>query len=203
MTGEHIKDVQELLKFLGIVYATAPVDIEGEHLAAQMTKDGYCDYVLSGDSDILAFGGNLLRFSNNPFSPDKKLKTFYQEINFRDLISKLGMDKFVAEQNGMDINDERVAKFARADLCRLSVSLGNDFTEKTPRVTKLSVMSKYFKNNLSFNDKQCEIINYMIKEVEITPDVFTQSEKNIGGLLEYLSVRDFDISKYRDKLEMF
>jgi hypothetical protein len=204
MTSQHIEEIQTILKFLGITYATAPQDVEGEHLAAQLTKNNeYCDYVLSGDSDILAFGGNLLRFSNNPFNPDKKMKTFYQQINFADLVSKLGMDTFIAKNEGINIDDPRVMKLARADLCRLSVSLGNDFVDKTPRVTKNTVLNKYFNNSLSFNEKQCEIINYMIKEVTIVPELFTTSEKNIEGLIEYLSSKNFDIARYRSKLNDF
>lgn len=204
MTSQHIEDIQKILRFLGITYATAPQDIEGEQLAAQLTKNNeYCDYVLSGDSDILAFGGNLLRFSNNPFSADKKLKTFYQEINFVDLVSKLKIDTHIAQSEGMDINDAKVLRLARADICRLSVTLGNDFVDKTPRITKNTVMDKYFKNSLNFNEKQCEIINYMIKDVAITSDLFTMSEKNIDALTGYLSDKGFDVSRYESRFANF
>lgn len=47
-------ECRELLAAMGVAHVTA--DGDAEALAAQLCKSGYCDYVITQDSDALAFG---------------------------------------------------------------------------------------------------------------------------------------------------
>lgn len=67
LNKEHVEDIQNLLRYMGKMYITAPPGIEAEQYGAFMTKGSkdtrFCQYMISADSDVLCFGGNLLRVS--------------------------------------------------------------------------------------------------------------------------------------------
>ena len=82
-------ECKELLTLMGVSYLVAEADAEAK--CAQLTIDGYCDYVMSRDSDSLVFGARGL-------IKDINLNTNYAEvISLADVLNelKLTMEQFV------------------------------------------------------------------------------------------------------------
>jgi len=115
MTSEHVQNVQELLRVLGQMYVVAPVGVEAEHLGATLVQLGVCNYVFSGDSDVLMFGGNLL-------VPEKGKSGKYIAYDY---------DKFMEG-----------TKLSRDELLRCGVIMGCDFCVKTPNIGEKTVVKK-------------------------------------------------------------
>lgn len=82
-------ECKELLTLMGVSYLVAEADAEAK--CAQLTMDGYCDYVMSRDSDSLVFGARGL-------IKDINLTNHRAEIIMLDeLLSKLSltMEQFI------------------------------------------------------------------------------------------------------------
>lgn len=115
MTSEHVHSVQTLLQLLGQMYVVAPEGIEAEHLGATLVQCGLCNYVFSGDSDVIMFGGNLLL-------PEKGKTGKYIAYEY---------NRFVAE-----------AGITRDELLRCGVIMGCDFCPKTSGIGEKTVLKK-------------------------------------------------------------
>lgn len=57
VTKQIISDVQKLLTYLGVAYATAPDGYDAEHVCAEMNKVGMVKHILTTDADAFMFGG--------------------------------------------------------------------------------------------------------------------------------------------------
>lgn len=111
MTSKHVEDVKTLLNGMGVPWVEAPEGIEAEEYAAILTRGPAdkrpCDYVLSNDSDVLMFGGSMLRTIKVTKEDSKTAKTVYIAYNHDEILVACGLkrDQFV----------------------RLCVALGTDF----------------------------------------------------------------------------
>lgn len=94
-----MQQVKALISALGIAWTVA-IDAEGEHTAVEFIRSGRCEYVLSGDSDVLAFGGNLLRPQNGA----------YYALHHDELLGALQLE--------------------RAEFLKMCVLLGTDFNTR-------------------------------------------------------------------------
>jgi len=60
VTRQHSQDLMELFKSLGIPFFCS--ESEAEKSCVYLQKNGYCDYILTEDTDSLTFGGNNIIF---------------------------------------------------------------------------------------------------------------------------------------------
>ena len=86
VTKNHSLEVIELLKSLGINFFQAATEAEKE--CAFLQKTGQVDYILTEDSDALAFGGSNIIFSKNGFYQlcDLKLVLSGLELSFESFV---------------------------------------------------------------------------------------------------------------------
>ena len=133
LNSKIVEETKKLLNYLGITYITAPKNVEAEHLGAMLTPK-VCDLFLSGDSDVLIFGGNLLR-------PKKEgTKTVYYAYYFEEFLKDA------------DISYDQLVKIA--------VAMGNDFNTKIKGIGPKTVVSKIKKLDL----KEPEIKDQELEE---------------------------------------
>jgi len=164
MTSEHVYEVQKLLHLLGQLYIIAPPGIEAEHLAAALTRHGLCEYVLSGDSDVLMFGGNLLMQDRN--KPGK-----YKTYNYDRLLL--------------------ASQLSREDLLKCGVIMGCDFCDGTPRVAERTVIKKY--KTVVLTDQQLRAMDEYDKPAQIDVAEHVQGTLNLEGVDAFLKARNFKV----------
>lgn len=174
MTGEHVKDIQDLLEHMGILYIVAPPGIEAEQYGALMTQgdDPYCSYMMSGDSDVLLFGGNLLRPMTQKSTTGKSKKTVYATYNIKKILSEFDI--------------------TREQLVTMGVSLGSDFAPKTPRIGPTSVHTSLKKNKLVLTTEQQAAYNYFMSGLETTSAAINKSKYDRQNLISFLTKRGFN-----------
>jgi flap endonuclease-1 len=109
VTKKHSLEVMDLLKSLGITFSQAPTEAEKE--CARLQKTGETEYILTEDTDSLAFGGSNVIFSKNGN---------YQICDLKLILSGLGIsfESFV-------------------DLCILC---GCDYTGTIPKVGPVTAL---------------------------------------------------------------
>lgn len=174
LTSEHINEIKELLQYLGIPYIQAPDEIENEQYAAFLTspfcgkKQPFCDYVLSGDSDVLIYAGNLLRPCKN-----NKLKTNYCTYELTSLLEKMGI---TLEQ-----------------LRIMAVLLGTDFNEKTKGIGPKRVLSRVINGQYQLNEEQIKILEFFNKPIESCETKLISNKYNEEKVLAFLEERNFNI----------
>ena len=83
----HISECKKLLTLLGIPFLNAPD--EAEKYCVFLYKKKLVDYVVTDDTDVLTFGGNVILKTN--------IKNNIQEVNLNILLNKLNYsnDKFI------------------------------------------------------------------------------------------------------------
>jgi len=87
----HSVDIMELLKTLGIPFLESPG--EAEESCACLQKNGMVDYILTEDTDSLAFGGSNIIFDNKLYSLGVILeKLEFNQDEFIDLCILCGCD---------------------------------------------------------------------------------------------------------------
>lgn len=121
LTSDHYEEIKELLKLMGIPIIIAPIGIEAEQYASWMTslssednEDAFDDnryhYILSTDSDVMLFGGNMLR----QYKKNKKI--CYSIFDHGDFMNKIEMDMeelfMVATVMGHDFYPSGIAGIA-------------------------------------------------------------------------------------------
>lgn len=179
MQDKHIADVQNLLTMMGIVWIQAPDGFEAEHVAAYMTEKKICSYVLSGDSDVLAFRGNLLRPSNILAGKTKK-PVFYAY-------------QYEQVKAALDVSDDQFV-----ELC---CALGNDFCDRVPKFGMKTAYKKV-KQPIAFTDRHREAIAFFKR------DITTVGEKHRGeydrdAVLEFLTGRGFSSARIAKQLDAY
>lgn len=94
--SEAVKDVKQILTILGIPYITAPPKVEAENYLVELKRMGLIDYILSTDTDVLAYGEDLLSYKDAKFclfEIKKILKLLNMDQNtFRKFCCLLGND---------------------------------------------------------------------------------------------------------------
>jgi len=184
MSGEHVHDLQELLKHMGILYIVAPDGIEAEQYGAMLTMgdeaERYCRYMISGDTDVLMFGGNMLK----PIS--KRSKTSTTEGDFMAYELPMLLDE-------LDLTREKFVK--------MGLALGSDFAEKTPALGPANVHTKARLNKIILTTEQEAAYNYFMQPVEMSEAHLVENEYNRENLLVFLQSRGFKTERYEKRLD--
>lgn len=117
ITGEMVRDVIALFDVMGVTYIIVPPDVEAEEYGAKMTYGSpaarLCAAMISGDTDVLMFGGSLLYYS----TVSKVYSLFEQD----DVVAAVG---------------------SREALVTAGVLLGTDFNAKTAGVGPAAVLKR-------------------------------------------------------------
>lgn len=186
MSGDHVADIKKLFDCMGVAYVEAPPGVEAEHYGAWMTRGSaignrFCAYMLSGDSDVLAFGGNLLRQVSKPSATGKSSKTVFHIYEKNELLEEIGL--------------------SNEQFLQMCVAMGTDFNEKSPRVGPKTIMSA-IRKGITMTPEQQKIIEYYSSE----PQGQAQSQfptYNIENLVEYLVSRGFKEDRVRTRLTKY
>ena len=175
MKTQHIDDIKNLLNYMGIQYLQSPDYIEAEQYGAYLCKstdgDGshIADYVLTTDSDVLAFGGNLLKYNK------QKTTEFYTAYNYNDILRKTNLTE-----------DEHI---------KMCVVMGSDFAPKTHRMGVVGVMNKVKSGNIDLTDRQVEAYNTFIED--LTPvnnkKLLHNSKYNRKKVITFLTDYEFNL----------
>jgi 5'-3' exonuclease len=176
INAEIVADTQKLLTNMGITYVVAPPQVEAEHLGALLIPE-VCDAVLSGDSDVLLFGGNLLR-------PRKeKNKTIYYYYDFNTFLEH--------------------AEITYDELVKIGVAMGSDFNKKIKGIGMKTVLDKIKNNdfeelikNESDEDKarKYEVIALFKSRPQFPLDK-TNGSYNKENVIKMLSEKDFNVER--------
>jgi len=189
MTSKHIADVKKLLALMGVTTMEAPTGIEAEQYCAWLTqKDetgpAFCQYALSNDSDVLAFGGNLLRSIKVKSSGGKTSKTIYYSYEIATIMHETNLNK--------------------KQFITMCVAMGTDFNEKTPRVGVKTVMKNVIADKIVLTNEQQASFNYFSKE--INSDSFAEpiyGEYSKIDLLNFLESLNFNRDRILKRLENY
>jgi hypothetical protein len=103
--GEAIKDLKQILTMCGIPFLVSPEEVEAEAYLVEMKRMGLIDYILTKDTDVLAYGEDMLTFKD-------KVYTLYK---IDDILNDLSLT--------LDL------------FRRLCCHLGNDFNVKTKGIS--------------------------------------------------------------------
>ena len=160
MTSEHVKDIQKLLKYMGILYIVAPP---------------------GGDSDVLMFGGNLLRPMTKRSASGKSKKTVYATYDI-DTILK-----------GFNITREQ--------LVTMGVSMGSDFAPKTSRVGPSNVQTLLKRKKLVLTAEQQTAHDYFMSDIEMQSADLVKNEFDKKGLISFLAKRGFSEDRITKRID--
>lgn len=176
MTGKHVQDIKTLLTHMGITYVEAPPGIEAEQYGAMLTAgsqdERFCQYMISGDSDVLAFGGNLLRITSKRSSTGKSKKTVYYKYDLSVILEETGL--------------------SYQQFLEMCVTMGTDFNEKTKRVGPKTVISKIKNQKIDLTDEQYEAIKYFKSNPEMDNSDMKASNYNKTEVIKFLVSKAFN-----------
>ena len=182
MSGEHVNDIKQLLEMMGIAWIQAPDGLEAEQYGAWMTTGDqpFCDYMLSADSDVLAFGGNLLRPVSKKSATGKSSRTVYHIYEQDTLLEDTGL--------------------SRDDFLKMCVFMGTDFNPKPRGPSTKTIMSKV--DTLDPTPELEAVIKYFKERTQY--DVSTLltkfSKPNKTGLLKFLKDRGFNEERIKKEI---
>lgn len=184
MTSKHVEDIITLLTLMGIPYIVTEPRIEAEQYGAFLTVTGqnkFCDMMLSGDSDVLIFGGTLLRPVTKKSASGKTKKTIY-------LLYEL--DTIIHET---DLSWEQLAE--------LAVVMGSDFAPKTSGIGPKTVI-KRIKKGVNLTPEQTEAKQYFLNDVEVKIDDLITPVYNKDILVQFLVGKNFNQERIEKRLEI-
>jgi 5'-3' exonuclease len=121
-----IRDVQYVLRCLGVRVAVAPAGVDAEMLAAQLTRENIVDGVISTDTDTIPYGAT--RLYKKCRGPGGK----YDEYVLAECLKQHAV--------------------TYAELVTLCTALGTDFCQKSPGVGPATVVKKF--RTLEYTDEQ-------------------------------------------------
>jgi 5'-3' exonuclease len=152
---EKLEESKHFLLVLGIPTITCGDNCEAEQLASYMIKMKWADYVLSTDSDVLMFGGNLLRLVLVK-EEGKKNQTHYELYNIDRILRALNLDL--------------------KEFQSMCVSLGTDFNKRYPMCGPMTVMKKF--KDIAFNPQMGNTLSFIsqtpsLLDVKINPGEYT------------------------------
>jgi flap endonuclease-1 len=185
MTTKHVDDIKTLLTNMGVAWVVAPTGIEAEQYGAWMTKgdipdNRFCQYMMSYDSDVLGFGGNLIRPYQKPSATGKSKRVIYQLYELSEILdnTQLTYEQFLI----------------------MCVAMGTDFCDKTPRIGVKTVISAVKENKIELTSQQHAVIDYY-KTTASENEVDTNfSEYNKDKLVSYLKSKGFNEARLNERL---
>jgi 5'-3' exonuclease len=182
------EDIFRLLNIMSVPYIIAPPGIEGEQYAAWMTQPlgdapPLCDVVYSADSDVLFFGGNMLRESRI------NKKKSYTKFNYESVISELDV--------------------SRDEFLVIAALLGHDMYPKLWPCTPKSVLEKVKTRNYDVPKEQLDesLAQYRINPLEWVnengaPEMI-KGDYSPDELVEWLSELGFNSTLLRKKISTY
>ena len=172
-----IADFKKCISLLGLPWITAPLNYEAEHLAAKLNQMGVGDIVMTGDSDALIFGAvEICRKSSK-----KKNKKPYEIYNSAEIFNDLKVD--------------------RKQLARMSVMLGTDFAEKTPRIGKKTVFTRG--PDIKLTEKQEEAMKYMLSDCPFDRSDIQRPTRDLEQLTKWLVSKGFNADRVSKQVNTF
>jgi flap endonuclease-1 len=183
MTSEHVKDIQDLLTQMGILYIVAPPGVEAEQYGAILTQgeDPFCKYMMSGDSDVLMFGGNLLRPMTKRSASGKSKKTVYATYELDTILKEFGIN--------------------REELVTMGVCLGSDFAPKTVRIGPASVHNAFKNGKLALTTEQQAAHDYFMSDIEMTSADLVKNKYDKEKLVSFLTRRGFNEERITKRID--
>ncbi len=161
-----IKDTKQLLSLMGIPWVVAPDGFDAEHVCSELFKLNKVDYVLTNDADAFLYGADyVIRYE----IVSKKTIMVLYNIDDLKLTNKLTHD----------------------DLLKISVMLGCDFCDKTPRVGIKTVIKKF--KDIELTEKQIATINVFNRAI-VVPKIET-SDPNKTELTNWLVSKGFSYDR--------
>jgi hypothetical protein len=183
LTGKYVDDIKQLLNIMGIMYIVAPEGVEAEQYGAYITRDTpdrdrFCEYMLTGDSDVLCFGGNLLRMETVKGKSTKTYRIYELDRILKEL--EISYEQFLT----------------------MCVTLGSDFADKSTGVAGGTVMKKLLSGDLYLTPRQNLAIEYFQREIPTNGEI-VGGEYNYDSLIKYLESKKFNISRVQSKLNEY
>lgn len=185
MTGEQVEDVKTLLTHMGVMYIIAPPGIEAEQYGAMLTmgspEERFCRYMISGDTDVLAFGGNVLRPPTKK-SGEKAPKTgTFISYEIEDVLREMDM--------------------TREEFVTMCVALGTDFSEKTARVGPGTIHKKIRDSDIDLTDEQQKVFDYFMNPVELQEAHLVENQYDKEALKAFLELKGFNFERYEKRID--
>jgi flap endonuclease-1 len=190
ITSEHVKEVQQLLTLAGITWVEAPKGIEAEQYGAWMTQgdieDRYCRYMISGDSDVILFKGNLMRPVKKRSATGKSSKTMYQIYEVTAMLQDAGV--------------------TYDELVKIGIAMGTDFNDHIkgigPKTVEKKVKDGTVDGKMTPTDKQAyeyfkKDISGMLGESDLHAPKYNET-----ALAKFLKERSFNIEKLKPRLKI-
>lgn len=175
MTSQHVNDIKELLFLMGVICIEAPKGLEAEQLGAFLTKEPnpIIKYVLSGDMDVLVFGGNLLRIYKTSTATGLSKKETMDTLLYNDLIDATGL--------------------THTQLATAAVALGCDFADKVDRIGPAKALDPS-KLKMELNEDQKAAVSIFTEDITTKAKASTliKGQYNKEKLIEFLIKRNFD-----------
>ena len=185
MNSEHINDIKTLLRLSGQPYIEAPEGIEAEQYGAWLTRGPiararFCQYMISADSDVLAFGGNLIRPYQKPSSTGKSKKLVYQVYELEDILSESGLtyDTFL-------------------EMC---VAMGTDFNDKTTGAGVKTVIDKVKSGKIILTPTQEKVIAYYKSQPKFSEGDIVFNDYDKTGLENFLVSKQFKLERVQERM---
>lgn len=181
ITAEHVADIQTLLRLMGIMYIVAPPGIEAEQYGAYLTTgpDRFCKYMISGDSDVLMFGGNLLRSFTEKSATGKTKKTVYQTFDLDEVLAETGL--------------------SYEEFLEVGVALGTDFNEANEQgIAARTIMRK--RKDIFITPAMRRTIEYYRSSIENVQAEIVESKFDRAGVIEFLVSRGFNAERVTKRL---
>lgn len=179
LNSDHVQDIQILLQMFGIDYIVAPPEVEAEQLGAYMTSEAsgpICRYMLSADSDVLAFGGNLLRLHFTKNSNGSR-KTIYVPYDLSTILD--------------------ACEISRVQFVQMCTLMGTDFCDKIDGLGPARILSK-IKDNAFFTTPAQEMaLKYFMSDIsgKMSDAKLTPGQYNRQALIDHLVVLGFTRSR--------
>lgn len=175
LTAEIVEQTQKLLELLGVDYIVAPDGVESEQFGANMTN-GLLDYFVSGDSDVIVFGGNLLRVKKQTSGG-----TAYIAYEQQDFLLQSGL--------------------SRAELIKIAVLMGTDFNDKTAGMGVKTIIKKFADAELTDDQKAAaELFEEKVSKTTAKKAKYTKSKYDKTKLIEFLVGFNFSPERLASRL---
>lgn len=187
LNKKHVEEIQTLLNLMNIMYITSPEGTEAEQYGAYLTKSKngkpFCEYMLSSDSDVLFFGGNLLRISTKKTLSGKTSKTIYQTFRLDDILNEL------------DLTYNQFLKL---------ICLGSDFNEKNnQRIGPNTILKKI--DDIELTNEMKKAIEYFKLNIsnKIETAKIVEGKYDRLKLIDFLKTHKFNIERVNSRLDTF
>ena len=116
--SDAVKDFKKILDMVGIKYVTSPPKVEAECYLVELKRIGIIDYILTTDTDVLAYGEDMLVF-------EKEFKLYKIDSILNNLNLKISEFRKMCVMLGTDFNDKIAGVTFNTILNNLDLPLSN------------------------------------------------------------------------------